>query len=205
MEKNYINNYFILLFSIIPLSILAGPTPSLMNIVLIDVSFIVYLITTKNFSFFNNSTVRMLIIFYVYLIFNSLISLEPSYGINRNFGFIRVIILFVSINYFFQKKNFFNKVFMSWFLILIMVTFDIFFEAYTGKNILGYGSGEPGSRVVSFFKNEEIIGGYLGGFFLIIVGFFLDKYGLYKKKLNFSNSFSIFISNFCDWRKSEQY
>ncbi len=185
MEKNYINNYFILLFSIIPLSILAGPTPSLMNIVLIDVSFIVYLITTKNFSFFNNSTVRMLIIFYVYLIFNSLISLEPSYGINRNFGFIRVIILFVSINYFFQKKNFFNKVFMSWFLILIMVTFDIFFEAYTGKNILGYGSGEPGSRVVSFFKNEEIIGGYLGGFFLIIVGFFLDKYGLYKKNLIF--------------------
>ena len=125
----------------------------------------------------------MLIIFYIYLIFNSLISLEPTYGINRNFGFIRIIILFVAINYFFQKKNFFNKVFIIWFLILLLVAFDIFFESYTGNNILGYGSGKPGSRIVSFFKNEEIVGGYLGGFFLITIGFFLDKYNLYKKYL----------------------
>ena len=183
MEKNYINNYFLILFSIIPLSILAGPTPSLLNIILIDISFITYLIITKNFSFLKNSTVKMLIIFYIYLIFNSLISLDPTYGINRNFGFIRIIILFVAINYFFQKKNFFNKVFIIWFLILLLVAFDIFFESYTGNNILGYGSGKPGSRIVSFFKNEEIVGGYLGGFFLITIGFFLDKYNLYKKYL----------------------
>ena len=87
----------------------------------------------------------MLIIFYIYLIFNSLISLEPTYGINRNFGFIRIIILFVAINYFFIEKNFFNKVFIIWFLILLLVAFDIFFESYTGNNILGYGSGKPGS------------------------------------------------------------
>ena len=165
-EKKYIDYYFIILFSVLPISIIIGSSVSLLNILIIDFSFIVYLFIKKDFSFLTNSTFKILIFFYIYLIFNSLVSLEPSYGIYRNLGFIRVIILFICINYFFLKKEFFDKVFLFWFLILLIIVFDIFYEAYFGKNILNFSSrGSGGGRIVSFFKDELIVGGYLGGFF----------------------------------------
>lgn len=189
-EKKYIDYYFIILFSVLPISIIIGPSISLLNILIIDFSFIVYLFIKKDFSFLTNSTFKILIFFYIYLIFNSLVSLEPSYGIYRNLGFIRVIILFICINYFFLKKEFFDKVFLFWFLILLIVVFDIFYEAYFGKNILNFASrGSGGGRIVSFFKDELIVGGYLGGFFLLVIGFFLEKKKLSKKHLNVLISF----------------
>ena len=53
---------------------------------------------------------------------------------------------------------------------------DVFIESLYGRNILGFG--EPyGERIVSFFKDEPIVGGYLNGFYLIIIGylFYLNK------------------------------
>jgi len=175
-EKKYIDYYFIILFSVLPISIIVGSSISLLNILIIDFSFIVYLFIKKDFSFLTNSTFKILIFFYIYLIFNSLVSLEPSYGIYRNLGFIRVIILFICINYFFLKKEFFNKVFLFWFLILLIVTFDIFYESYFGKNILDFASrGSGGGRIVSFFKDELIVGSYLATFLFIIFGKFYSQ------------------------------
>ena len=45
---------------------------------------------------------------------------------------------------------------------------------FTGKNILGFGE-LYGKRIVSFFKDEPIVGGYLNGFYLIIIGFLLNE------------------------------
>ena len=49
-----------------------------------------------------------------------------------------------------------------------VVAFDIFIERFTGTNILGYGAEyvdgvlqSGGNRVVSFFKDEPIVGGYV--------------------------------------------
>ena len=100
MEKKFLQSYFFLLLSIIPISIMIGPAISLINILLIDLSFIIFIFYTKKFDIFNHLVVRILIILYIYLIFNSLIALDFSVSVARNFGFIRFIILFLAINYF---------------------------------------------------------------------------------------------------------
>ena len=182
-EKKYIDYYFAILFSVLPISIIIGSSISLLNILIINFSFIIYLFIKKDFSFLKNPTFKILIIFYVYLIFNSLISLESSYGVYRNLGFIRVIILFVCFNYFFLKKGFFDKIFIFWLFVLLIIVFDIFYEAFHGHNILNFDSQGTGNRrIVSFFKDELIVGGYLGGFFLLVTGFFLEKKKKLKKK-----------------------
>ena len=182
-------NYFLVLFSIIPLSIVLGSTISLFNILLIDISFIFLIIKIGRYSFLKNDTIKYLLFLYLYLIFNSFISVDVSSGIYRNFGFIRIIILFLAFNFFFNQKLFFNKLFKIWMIILLFVVFDVYFEFFNGTNLLGFPEKNEqsisyGSRIVSFFKDEPIVGGYINGFYLILIGFFANEYYL-KKKIYF--------------------
>ena len=55
-------------------------------------------------------------------------------------------------------------------------------EFFSGTNILGYGE-LYGNRLVSFFKDEPIVGAYLNGFILILSGYIFDKF--FEKKLIF--------------------
>jgi O-antigen ligase len=174
--KKYIQNYFLILFSIIPLTIIAGSAVSVSNILLIDLSFIIFITYKKKFYFIKNKTIIYFFILYFYLIFNSFISVDYSEGILRNFGFLRIIILFVAINYFFKNEIFFKKVFKFWSLVIFIVLIDVLIESFTGKNILGFGGEIYHQRIVSFFKDEPIVGGYLNGFFLIIIGFLLNEF-----------------------------
>ena len=187
--NKYIYNYFLFLFSLIPLSIVAGSAVSFINILLIDLSFIILLVYNKNFSFLKNKTIKYFLILYIYLIFNSLISIDYSENFLRNFGFLRIIILFVAFNYFYYQKFFFKKMFILWSLIILIIIFDVFVEYFYGRNILGYNSSGYGQRIVSFFKDEPVVGSYLYGFFFILIGFFLNQ----KKEYRYYTFFFIFL------------
>ena len=167
-------NYFLILFSLIPVTIISGSAVSLVNILLIDLSFIILIIYKKNFNFLKNKTIIYFFILYIYLIFNSFISIDYSVGVLRNLGFLRIIILFAAFNYFFQDETFFKKMFKFWSIVIFIVLIDVLIESFTGKNILGFGE-LYGTRIVSFFKDEPIVGGYLNGFYLIIIGFLLNE------------------------------
>ena len=200
MSKN-INNYFYLLFSIIPISILIGPSFSLINILLIDISFLILIYRNKEYSFLKNESLKYFLILYVYLIFNSLISIDQTLGLNRNLGFLRIIILFVAINYFFQDKNFFKKVFLIWLITISIVILDVFFENYFGRNIFGFKSEIIG-RNVSFFKDEHIVGGYIYSFSLILLGYLFHIFkGKYKYLILFF-SLILLISIFSTGERS---
>jgi O-antigen ligase len=195
--KSITDNFFLILFSIIPLSIVVGPMISLINIVLIDVFFIYIILRYKNYTFVFNKYFFCLILLYLYLIFNSFISVAFYEGLARNLGFIRFIILFLAFNYFFRIKFFFKKVFFVWLIFFLVILIDIQFESYFGKNIFGFES-EYGERIVSFFKDEPIVGGFVGAFWLILIGFlFGELKGNYKSLILILSLFfllSIFLT-----------
>ncbi len=185
LNKN-INNFFFVLFSIIPITIIAGPAISLLNILFIDICFLLLLIHKKDYSFLKTDVIKYLLIFYIYLLFNSLISIDQKIGFFRNFGFLRFIILFVAFNYFFKEKFFLKNVLKSWTLILSFILIDIFIENFTGRNLVGFGE-IYNERIVSFFKDEPIVGGFINSFYLIIIGFLFT----YFKNKNLILIFSI--------------
>ena len=176
MKSNILNSYFLLLFSFIPASIIVGPAISLINILLINFSFIFLILYRKDYKFLSNKTVKIIIFLCLYLIFNSIISKDFLMSANRNFGFIRFGILFLAFNYFFYNKIFINRVLTVWIITLSILSIDTYIESIFGQNILGYGK-EYGSRIVSFFKDEPVVGGYINGFYLIIIGylFYINK------------------------------
>jgi len=187
--NKYTYNYFLFLFALIPLTIVAGAAVSFINILIIDLSFVVLLFYKKNFFFLKNRTIIYLLILYIYLLFNSFISIDYSESFLRNLCFLRIIILFVAFNYFYYQKFFFKKMFIFWSLIILILIFDVFIEYFYGKNILGYNSSGYGQRIVSFFKDEPVVGSYLYGFFFILIGFFLNQ----KKEYRYYTFLFIFL------------
>ena len=188
MHQNIFKNYFIIFFSLIPLSILVGPTISLANILLICLPGLItlFIIYRQGLNFFLSYPVKLILILYIYLIFNSFIALDFQMSAVRNFGFLRFIILFILCNYFFYISDKSNNIFKFWLVILLLVIFDVFYESINGKNILGYGGDVYGKRIVSFFKTEPVAGFYIYSFFLLILGYLFVEYknhSNYKKNL----------------------
>ena len=180
MEKQRFEGIYLFLISILPISIIVGPSISLLNILLIVIVFLVNLKLDK-IKLKNQFLIYLLLTLYVYLIFNSFISIDYKEGIFRNLGFIRFIILFIAVNFFFTISKNNHKFLNFWSVVILIVVFDSFIEFSFGKNLLGYGDDLYVDRIVSFFKDEPIVGSYLLGFNFIIVGYFFEKF--YKQNL----------------------
>ena len=185
MNKENEKKIFLFLISFLPISIIVGSSTSLINILLVCLIYLIFLINYKNFNFTKSNAIVLLLLCYLYLIFNSFISLDPKLGALRNFGFLRLIIFFLAINYFVYKFGNLNKIFKIWLLLFLLVIFDSFIEFYFGTNMLGFGA-DYGNRIVSFFKDEPIVGAYLNGFGFILIGYFFDNF-------YFKNNYSKFL------------
>ena len=178
-------NFFLLLFLFLPVSIILGSTISLINIILLDIFILLVLITERKFYFLNHISIKVILVLYLYLIFNSFISQDYRVGLLRNLGFLRLIILFVFINYFFFYFKNDKKLLDFWCLILCALILDVFLEYFFDIKLFGFGSNNHiyGRRITSFFIDEPIIGAYLAGFIFLIFGHLLEKNN--KKTLAF--------------------
>ncbi len=190
----------LILFSILPVSIIIGSGFSLVNIVLFSFCFIFIFFSKNNLKIYDYKPVLFLIILNLYLVFNSLNSIDIMSGSYRNFGFIRFILFFLMVNYFFfiNTKNL--NVFKIWTIIFFIVLIDIYIERFTGSNIFGFGKFEVngvrqpyGDRVISFFRTEPIAGSFICGFSFIILGYILNT--LKSKKI--LKIFGFFIMLLC--------
>ena len=180
--------FFLSIFSLLPVTILIGPAISLINILLITLSFLVIFYKKLFFYILNERIIIILCILYSYLIFNTFISIDFESSFLRNFGFIRYIILFIAINFFFLNFENLKFIINFWIFVIFVVLFDVIFEAYNGYNILGFVS-ENKKRIVSFFKDQQVIGAFINGFVFVIIGFFFrnfDKKAKLQKVLIFS-------------------
>ena len=181
---NFLNlkKFYILLFSVIPLTIIIGPSLSLTNILLLGIIFLIYLPFEKKNYFLKDQTFILLICIYFYLIFNSLVAVDFDKSMPRNFGFLRFILFFLFFNFYVYKFNNLNSILFTWTITIFIVIFDSYVEIFYGKNLLGYGEIYK-ERVVSFFKDEPIVGGYLNGFLFIIVGYLFQRF--FERELKF--------------------
>ena len=84
-----------ILLSILPISIIIGSSFSLVNLSLFSLYFIFIYFSKNNIKIEDTKSVLLLLTLYLYLVFNSLISLDISSGIYRNLGFIRFILFFL--------------------------------------------------------------------------------------------------------------
>ena len=171
------NNLILIFFSLLPISFIIGSAVLQLNIFLIIISFLREILFDKKKlkELINNRIFLILILFWIYLIINSLAGINYEVSLKRSLFFFRYILLLFAFKYFLEKELIRNKIINIWTIILLFVAFDICFEFIFGKNILGFESVMKNERIVSFFKDELIVGSYLATFLFIIFGKFFDQ------------------------------
>ena len=187
-QLNFLERLSLLLFGILPISLVMGNAAININILLIDLLFLIYCFKYKVWSWLKKDIFLYLIVLYIFLNLNSLFSYfilfenqtKPFWlndvltfynddivlkfyendGIIRSFLFIKFILLVFAFSFLLNDNKVLNLVHKSWLLIIIILIFDVFFEKFTGRNIIGYVSPDP-SRIVSFFKDEMVVGAFI--------------------------------------------
>ena len=167
-----IQNINIFLISILPIALIVGSLVSNLVIVLICLFFISDLILKKNLIYLNKFNFYFLLIINVYLIINSFFISENDESLIKSFAFLRFFILAYAISYYLILSD--DRILKIWTILFLIVSIDITFEYFYGKNILGFESSYKG-RISSFTGEELKIGGYYFGFIFLCL-LFIKQY-----------------------------
>ena len=128
--ENIKTNIPSILIAILPISIVIGSGVSLFNLVFFSLFFIFIYFSRNHIKIYDFKPLLFLVILNLYLMLNSLISVDITSGIYRNAGFIRFILFFLMINYFFfiNEKN--SNILKFWTIIFFIVLVDTYIERF---------------------------------------------------------------------------
>ena len=192
LKKNsLINNLLLVLITIYPISIVAGPA-------LIECT-IFFSIITFFFSykieiikeFYLKFKCEKFLIFYILIIFSSLLSDNILTSLKSSFFTIRFFLFSIVIYILIKKINIFSKIFFLICSIFFLIClFDGYLQFLTGKNIFLYSTSSD--YVTGLFFDEKKLGRFLITFSPILVGFYLS-FGYQNKNYKLISSF-IFLN-----------
>jgi O-antigen ligase len=190
-EKFIFYNLPVILFSLIPFFLITGPFLSDLSISLISLLFLIYCKKEKNFSYFKNKYFYFFLIFWGYLISNSIINNFNIDSLKISFFYFRYGVFVVAI---FAILNVDDKIikyfFWCTFICFTILLLDGFYQYFVGENIFGLKSPQS-YRVSSFFHDEMILGSYLCRLWPIFFG--LSIFVIKKKNKSFFLFILIFI------------
>ena len=167
-EKFIFYHFSAILFSLIPFFLITGPFLSDVSVSLISFLFLIYCVKEKNFSFFKNKYFYFFLMFWGYLVLNSLISNFNIDSFGTSLVYVRYGIFVIAIVALLNvddkfKQYFFYCIFICFTALIV----DGFYQYFAGENMLGWKNS---SRTSSFFGDERILGSYLSRLWPIFFG-----------------------------------
>ena len=189
------NNFFLSLvqisFYLLPLSLIAGSLVVNINILIFLFLSSIYLIYSK-ISVKLNLTNITLFLFFLTIIISTLIHLD-NLGVEiflksiflLKFFLIYIILETLILNDKINLRYFFNFCL----LLILLISWDLLLQFFTGKNILGYKPWE--GRITGIFEHEAIAGAYVQKIFIFaLIGILVL---LNQKKISYNLSQIIFF------------
>jgi O-antigen ligase len=178
----YLDKISLFLIISLPISLLISSGASNAVEFLIVILFLLKSFYKKDFYWIKNKYFLLLLLIWISLLLNLLFSQNFSLSYSRNIFFFKNIIFIFAIEFFLKKKKNFDLILIIYLIITSIVSFDIFFEYFNKKNILGFQSYDP-SRIASFLGKELKIGHFILGFSFISMSYYLEKYS--KKSIHY--------------------
>ena len=174
LNKNIDDLILEYIFYLLPVFVILGNLSINLSLSIVFLIFIYKQIFRNKWKFIKSKYFKIFIIFYLYLLLNSFFSLEISISLQRSIFYLRFFIFVLVYKEFIESEKIdLNKVAKFWSLVILVLSFDIFFQAFKGHDIFGYISGDP-HRNSGFFFDELVAGNFLLSFTFIVI-ILLDK------------------------------
>jgi O-antigen ligase len=177
-----LNNIYLFLVIFLPIGLLISSGVSESTKILIIIIFLITCFYKNDFRWLKNKYCYLLILIWLSLLLNLLFSENFNLSFVRNITFFKNIIFVFAMCYILKKEKNLKLIFILYLIISLVVTFDIFFEYFNKKNILGFQSYDP-TRIASFLGKELKIGAFVLGFSFISTSYYFEKYS--SKSINY--------------------
>ena len=177
MNKILLSNFPKILIYLVPLFLITGPFLSDLAVTLVSIIFLIIVFKERIFYVFDNVFFKLFILFYLYIVFNSLINNQNLDSLRISITYIRFGLFSLAVTYFLkQDLNLLKKIFHCLAFCFLILVIDGIFQYFYGQNFLGSKLVYPGPRVSSLFGDELILGSYLSRLFPILFGLSLFFY-----------------------------
>ena len=151
-----------ILFVGLPFFLISGPFLSDLSISIISMLFIIYCFKKNDYSSFNNKFFYFFLLFYIYLLANSLFNNPNLDSLKISFFYFRYGFFVIAVIALLKENDKFLKYFFyCLFACFVSLITDGFYE---------YFYKSTGNRITSFFGDEEILGSYLSRLWPIFFG-----------------------------------
>lgn len=184
-----------ILLCLIPLALISGPFIPDLFLVIININFIIYLYSNKNYEVIKNKYLIILLFCCLVLTLVSIFSLNLSSVKSSLFYFrfgVFSLATYVLIN---LEKNVLNYILNIFLVIYIILFIDSIYQFNFSENLIGLKYiNKQNFRVTSFFGDDEVLGSYTARFFPLILFLIVYKYENFVKIKNIIISLVLTIS-----------
>ena len=189
MIKKYLNNKNIfvifpgILISLLPALLITGPFLSDLSVSIVALLFLINTFKNNLYQYYKNMFFYIFILFYIYLVFNSLVNNINLDSLKISIFYFRFGIFSLAVWYVLKQEKVFLKYLfyclLGCFVILIV---DSYYQYFFGQNIFGLKIDVGTYRPSSLFGDELILGSYFSRFYGIFFGLFIYLYSKTEKK-----------------------
>ena len=139
-KLNYFDFYLIAVIGFLPISIIIGNLFLNINILLLNLTLIIYCFKNNIWNWLKTLKFKYLIVVYLYFVLNSIYSfynfnLDSDYeGVIRSLGFIKFILLIYAFEIFLTKRKAVNSSFPN--AKIVLVGYEILFPQIVSSSLL---------------------------------------------------------------------
>lgn len=183
-------DYTILL---LPLFFFLGPAAINFVLFFFTLLFLFLSIKRNNWAWLFEDYVKVFIFFWIYIVILSLFSISVYESLKSAFFLIKFFLFFLLISFYAFKKINLNYILKIWFLFVLFLCFDLYFQYIFNKDIFGYPVA-AGQRYSALFGKELIAASFIAQISAPIIGLIL--YFVFFTKKNFYIKFALLLSLF---------
>jgi O-antigen ligase len=193
MKKSIFINCISAFIYLIPASLIIGAAVSEFFVSFTALLFLIYTIVYKDWSYYKKKIFIFLIIFFIYIVFVSLISEFPINSLRSSLFYFRFYLMFLAIWFLLDQ----NKSFPKYFLLSIILSLAACFSYSLGDiyNSIRFETKVADYRISGLFGSELIQGSYFIRFLILFLGVYALVNNNFKNKFLYYSIFfvSIFI------------
>jgi O-antigen ligase len=192
MKKSIFINCISAFIYLIPASLIIGAAVSEFFVSFTALLFLIYTIVYKDWFYYKKKIFIFLIIFFIYIIFVSLISEFPANSLRSTLFYFRFYLMFLAIWFLLDQ----NKNFPKYFLLSIILPLAACFFYSLGDiyNSIRFETKVADYRISGLFGTELIQGSYFVRFLILFIGVYALVNNNFKNKFIYNSIF--FASTF---------
>jgi O-antigen ligase len=191
MKKFFFINSITAFVCLIPTSLIIGAAVSEFFVSSVAILFLIYTIIYKDWFYYKKKIFIFLIIFFIYIVFVSLLSEFPINSLRSSLFYFRFYLMFLAIWFLLD----YNKNFPKYFLLSIALPLAVCFFFSLGDiyNSVRFETKIKYFRISGLFGTELIQGSYFLRFLILFLGVYVLVNENFKNKFIF---YSIFFFSF---------